>query len=186
MQDCYPRHPLTPPCLALALATAPSRYTEPMPEPGQLWSGAPTPHSPGHRACRRAGGGVFGILFPGMSQVSRPSMSVPNVWSKHPPTNLPVDLGSWRAVEPRSQVRWWLAQGLVWFKASLGCISLISQHFVILRSLGGPGILHWGVSPCGFPVCIRALNSGWMSNLIRVAHSFQCAETAACLVQCDT
>lgn len=44
LQDCYPRHPLypTPPSLALALATAPSHVTESLPEPGQLWSGAPT------------------------------------------------------------------------------------------------------------------------------------------------
>lgn len=104
--------------------------------------------------------------------------------SIHPPNCL--CLGSWRAGELRSQVRWWLAQGLVWFKASLGYISLISKHFVILSSLEGLGIPHWGVSPCGFPVCIRALNSGWISNLIRVAHSFQCSETAACPVQCDT
>lgn len=58
--------------------------------------------------------------------------------SIHPPTCLWI----WGAGELRSQVRWWLAQGLVWFKVSLGCISLISQYFVILSSLGGPGIPH--------------------------------------------
>lgn len=112
----------------------------------------PPNNSPGHRACRRAGGGVFGILFPGLSQFSRPSCLYPmSGASIHPPTCLWI----WGAGELRSQVRWWLAQDLVWFKASLGYISLISQHFVILSSLEGPGIPHWGVSPCGFPVCIR-------------------------------
>lgn len=132
--------------LALVLAPAPSHVTEPMPELGQLQSGTPTPHSSGHRACRRAGGGVFVILFPGLSQFSRPSMSVPNVWREHPPTNLPVDLGSWGTEEPSEVVAGpgigLVRPGFVWFKVSLGCISLISQYFVILSSLGGPGIPH--------------------------------------------
>lgn len=123
LQDCYPRHPLylAPPSLALALAPAPSHVTEPMPEPGQLQSGTPTPHSSGHRTCRRAGGGVFVILFPGLSQFSGQVCLYPmSGESIHPATCLWI----WGAGELRSQVRWWLAQGLVWFKASLGCISL--------------------------------------------------------------
>lgn len=49
---------------------------------------------------------MFGIMFPGLSQVSRPSMSVPNVWSEHPPTKLPVsgELESWRTEEPSEVV----------------------------------------------------------------------------------
>ena len=82
---------------------------------------------------------MFVILFPGLSQFSRPSMSVRNVWREHPPTNLSVDLGSWGTKEPSEVVA---SPGFFWFKASLGCISLISQYSVILSSLGGPGIPH--------------------------------------------
>lgn len=31
-------------------------------------------------------------------------MSVPNVWREHTPSNLPVDLGSWRTEEPSEVV----------------------------------------------------------------------------------
>lgn len=92
----------------------------------------------------------------------------------HPPTCL----WSWRAAELRSQVRWWQAQDLGRVQGQLG-LHVTHKPILCVSSLfRWSWIDHWGVSPCGFPVYIRAVNSRWISNLIRGVHSFQCAEIA--------